>query len=211
MKATQLLLYPLVFAAVAALTVTVGAISAPAKTTAPSDHGQAAGHDESAARARPLSSQDRTFLHHVVKGSALQIALGRVAAKQAQDAGVKQFAAQTVKSFSKAARKLHAIVKHQNRRLPKSLPPGVKTLAKALAADHGTLVDTEYMGLIVPASMVAVNVFKQEAGNGQNPKLVSFAKTMLPKLERHYRMAVRVAHNPTKAPASGREGQAQSG
>jgi putative membrane protein len=203
----------LVIASIAAMAVSVGTIATPTKAATPS--GQPAAHHTSSPPAQLLSSQDRSFLHHAAKGSALQIALGKVAAKQAKRPRVKKFASQTVKRFSKAARKFHAIAKQQSVRLRKSPPPAVSTLAIALAADHGTLVDREYMGLIVPASMVAVNVFKQEISSGRNPKLVAFARAMLPKLERHYRMAVRIAHNPTKTPApapnAGHGAKAQSG
>ena len=148
-----------------------------------------------------LSDKDKAFVQMAVKGGALQIELSKVEAEQGQSPQVKRYALETVENMSKAAGMLHALASNFGMNLPQEPPQDVEKLTKALSQDKGDLIDSEYMARLVPASAVAVNRFKDEADDGQNPKLVGFAKQMLPKLEQHQKMAVRISETVGKAEA----------
>lgn len=139
---------------------------------------------------RALSSQDKAFMHKVAKGGALQIALSKVEVQQGKNPKVKKLALQTVENMSKAGGMLQAIANGLGTSLPQQPPEAVQRLKSALAADNGSLVDSEYLAQLLPASTVAVNVFKDEIDHGKNPKLVHFAKRLLPKLKKHRKMVV---------------------
>ncbi|MGE3280043.1 MAG: DUF4142 domain-containing protein [Alphaproteobacteria bacterium] len=144
-----------------------------------------AGRDESPPGITIVSEQDRFFVHKVATGAMLQIALSKVAAEQTGDPQVRQFAQNTVDQFGKAAKKLRQIAGEVGISIPEQPPGQVQTLKDALAElEIGTL-NRQYLALILPVSVVAVNMFEQEANDGANPKLVNFAQTMLPKIREH--------------------------
>lgn len=101
----------------------------------------------------------------------------------------------TIANMSMAGGMLHAMAKEAGIDLPQQPPDDVKKLRDGLAADKGGTLDHEYMAQIVPASTVAVNMFKDEVSKGENPKFVQFAKQMLPKIEKHQQMAVQLSQN----------------
>lgn len=143
----------------------------------------------------PMSDQDRTFIQKAAQGGMMQLELSKIAVERTQSPKVKQFALQSVENFAKAGGMLSAMAQSMGMQLPQQPPPEAKKLGHALAADRGKLLDQEYMALIVPASTVAVNLFKSETEGGQNPKLREFASRMLPKLEQHHKMAVQLSEN----------------
>lgn len=167
----------------------------------PSGQSEPANHEQGGPAKSPLSAKDKEFAQKVAKGGALQIELSKVELQQGQNPQVKKYALQTVENMSKAGGMLHAIASNFGLSLPEQPPPDVQKLAQALAADHGKLVDSEYIAQLVPASTVAVNLFKDEENNGKNPKLVHFAKQMMPKLQKHQKMALQISENMGKSTA----------
>ncbi|MEJ2377229.1 MAG: DUF4142 domain-containing protein [Pseudolabrys sp.] len=151
-----------------------------------------------------LSAQDEQFAHKAAAGGALQIALSKIEIDQGRYPKVVQFARTTEKNFAQGAKKLHRLAGAIGIALPQKPPADVRTLARALAADRGDLVDREYMAQMVPASTVAVNVFDAEAHSGKNRKLVLFAFHMLPKLKQHHSRALAVVANMGRAPVARR-------
>lgn len=186
--------------ALALSTSLVMAQPAPGSPKSPSPNAPGQSQPESASKSA-LSQKDKDFVQHIAKGGALQIELSKVEVQHGQNPKEKQFALQTVENMSKAAGMLHAIASNLGMKLPEQPPADVQKLKQALAADNGSLVDSEYIAQMVPASTVAVNLFKDEASNGQNQKLVEFAKQMLPKLEKHQQMAVQISENTGKKTA----------
>lgn len=178
---------PLARAALSAIAA-AAFLTAGATTSAQSDQ-----REPQSSQSAKLSEQDRFFVQKVKKGGALQVALSTVEAQQGQYPRVREFAVETVKNMSQTGGTLHAIASSQGMDLPTEPPEDVKQLKKALAANEGELVDQEYIKQVLPASVVAVNVFEDQVRNGQNPKLVSFAEKMLPKLKQHKQKAETLA------------------
>ena len=143
----------------------------------------------------PLSAQDKAFIQQAARGGMMQVQLSKFAVERSRNPKVKRFALKSVVAFSKAGGMLSAMAHGMGMQLPQQPPAMAQKLGSALAADRGTLLDQEYMAQMVPASTVAVNLFKSEANGGQNPKLRKFASRMLPKLEQHQKMAVRLSQN----------------
>lgn len=135
------------------------------------------------------------FARKAARGGMLQVSLSKVAAKQANDQQVQQFAQQTVNSMSQAGKKLQSIAKQSNLDLPKQPGEQARQLQDALAELEGDLLKRDYMWNMVAASTVAVNVFEEEAEEGSSPKLVKLAEQMLPKLQQHRQKAVQIWGN----------------
>src|SRR5437763_14287657 len=66
------------------------------------------------AKASTLSSADKALVKDAAKGGMMEVAMGRVAEKNASDSGVKSFGARMVNDHSKANEDLKAIAKEEN-------------------------------------------------------------------------------------------------
>ena len=66
------------------------------------------------ATASTLSSADKAFIKDAAKGGMMEVAMGRVAQKDASNSEVKNFGARMVKDHSKANEELKAIAKEEN-------------------------------------------------------------------------------------------------
>ena len=157
--------------------------------------GQAQQVQEEQAQQALLSEQDVEFARKAARGGMLQVALSKVATKQASSQPVQQFAQQTVDSMSQAGKQLRSIAQQLGLDLPQQPGEQTQQLQDALADLEGDLLEREYMWNMVAASTVAVNVFEEEVEDGTNPRLVSFADQMLPKLQQHREQAVQIWGN----------------
>jgi putative membrane protein len=141
----------------------------------------------------------------------MQVALSRIAATKTTNPKVRKFAVTTIANMAQAGGALHVMAKMAGKELPQQPPADVQQLARGLSADTGGTLDHEYMAQIVPASTVAVNLFKDEGQKGENPQLVAFAKKMLPKIEQHQKMAVELSQNMGQQQAKAEKGVPQGG
>jgi len=139
-----------------------------------------------------VSEQDVAFARKAAQGGMLQVVLSKVATQQAESQPVQQFAQQTVDSLSQAGKQLHSLAQQLGLDLPRQPGEQAQQLQDALADLEGDLLEREYLWNMVAASTVAVNVFEEEAEDGMNQKLVSFADQMLPKLQQHRKQAVEI-------------------
>jgi putative membrane protein len=130
-----------------------------------------------------LSDQDRHFLEKAFHGDALQIELGRTAGTQAITAQVREFATTGAQNFAKADSELRNMAAQAGYQPPSGVSGDIQSLQHGLATDNGGVVDEEYVGQILPATVAAVNLFKDESENGGAPALRQFALNILPQLE----------------------------
>ncbi len=92
------------------------------------------------APAAALSSQDRSFVNKAAKGGLMEVAMGKVAAKNATNADVKKFGQRMVADHSKANDQLAAIAKSRGLGVPKSVKAekwaGDKEYMRQMLQDH---------------------------------------------------------------------------
>ena len=81
------------------------------------------------AKESKLSSADKAFIKDAAKGGMMEVAMGRVAEKNATNSEVKNFGARMVKDHSKANEELKAIAKEENVEWPaeRKLASGSRT------------------------------------------------------------------------------------
>ena len=199
----------LVAAALLLAAVTAPALAQGPQGTAAWLRGQQAQALKPSRRQPGSSDRDKGFMQKVAADAMMQVELSKVAVERAQSPEVRQFALESVENLAKAAGALHAMAQAMGVQLPQQLSAQAEKLKQALAAEKGTLVDSEYMAHIVPASTVTVNLFKDQAENGSIPKLKQFAEEMQPKLERRQRTAKQLAENLGARPATHQAGQPQ--
>ena len=129
------------------------------------------------AKASRLSSADKAFIKDAAKGGMMEVAMGRVAEKNASDSEVKNFGARMVNDHSKANEDLKAIAKEGNVEWP------AEKEASKWKSDKG------YMDAMVKDHDKDLAEFEKEAKDGSDPKVKSFADKTAKTVRKHLEMA----------------------
>ena len=124
-----------------------------------------------------LSAADKAFIKDAAKGGMMEVAMGRVAEKNASDSEVKNFGARMVKDHGKANDELKALAKEENVELPAEKEPGKWKS------------DKDYMDMMVKDHEKDLAAFEKEAKNGSDPDLKSFASKTAEVVRKHLEMA----------------------
>lgn len=160
--------------------------------------------------AAQLGAADRKFIADASAAGMAEVEAGRLAAAKANDPRVKEFGQHMVDDHGKANDELAALAKGLG---ANAAPP---TAAQQRSHDRldramGANFDRRYINEQVREHRKAVQLFEQQANNGQNASLQQFAAGKLPTLRQHLAMAESIAqdlHGPQAkmngvAPASG--------
>ena len=107
----------------------------------------------------------------------MEVAMGRVAEKNASDNEVKNFGARMVKDHSKANENLKVIAKEENVEWPAEKEAGKWKS------------DKDYMDAMVKDHEKDLAAFEKEAKDGSDPKIKSFADKTAKTVREHLEMA----------------------
>jgi len=132
------------------------------------------------AKTSALSSADKAFIKDAAKGGMMEVAMGRVAEKNATDSEAKNFGARMVKDHSKANEELKAIAKEENVEWPAEKEAGKWKS------------DKDYMDAMVKDHEKDLAAFEKEAKDGSDPKVKSFADKTAKIVREHLEMAKEV-------------------
>ncbi len=124
-----------------------------------------------------LSSADKAFIKDAAKGGMMEVAMGRVAEKNATNEDVKSFGARMVKDHGKANDELKAIAKEE----------GVELPAEPEAGKWKS--DKDYMAAMVKDHEKDLAAFEKEAKNGSDPDVKRFASKTAATVRKHLDMA----------------------
>lgn len=139
------------------------------------------------ARSDQGQNQDRTFATRAAESGHAEVALGEIGEEKAQHDRVRQFAERMVADHTKANQELMSIAENKGITLPDETPQA--SAAAALQNMSGEQFDRAFMQRMVEDHEKAVELFEQEAKNGQDEELKAFAEKQLPILREHLRMA----------------------
>src|SRR6184192_625077 len=129
------------------------------------------------AKGRTLSSADKAFIKDAAKGGMMEVAMGRVAEKNATNSEVKTFGARMVKDHGKANEDLKGIAKEENVDWPAEKEAGKWKS------------DKDYMDAMVKDHEKDLAAFETEAKNGSDPDVKSFASKTAKTVREHLGMA----------------------
>ena len=132
---------------------------------------------ETKAKGGRLSSVDKAFIKDAAKGGMMEVAMGRVAEKNATNNEVKNFGARMMKDHSKANEDLKAIAKEENVEWPAEKEAGKWKS------------DKDYMDAMVKDHEKDLAAFEKEAKNGSDPDVKSFASKTAKTVREHLEMA----------------------
>ena len=140
-------------------------------------------------RAVPPRHDDRAFVMEAGPGGLTEVELGRLAAQKGQSADVKKFGQRMVTDHSKANAELKKLAASKGITLPTEMNAEQMAEHAKLAKLSGAEFDREYMTLMVEDHDKDVAAFLDEAKDGSDPDIKSFAAKTLPTLQEHQRMA----------------------
>ena len=155
------------------------------------------GNDGSTGDQKPLkglSDADSRFAVAAAEGGMLEVELGRLASTKTANTDVQEFASRMVTDHSKGNAELTGIASAKSLMLPTQEQVKAKhqELIAKLQKLEGAAFDREYMAAMVKDHDKDVSLFEKQVKNGRDAALQEFARTTLPTLREHQKMAKQV-------------------
>lgn len=141
------------------------------------------------ASSAPARRDDRAFAMEVAQNGIAEIALARLAARNAQSADVKRFAQRVITDHTKVGNELKPIAASKGITLPADMKPEQKATVTRLTALKGAEFDREFMTVMGESHDKSVTAFQEVARDGTDPEIKAFAAKTLPTLQEHQKMA----------------------
>ncbi len=133
-------------------------------------------------------ADDKKFVKEAALGGMTEVELGKVAAQKASDAKVKEFAQKMIDDHTKANDNLKQIASKSNMQIPSSLDAKHQSRIDKLSKLSGEEFDKAYVKDQLKDHETDVREFKDEANNGSDPNVKTFASSTLPILQEHLEM-----------------------
>lgn len=141
------------------------------------------------AQAENLSSADHQFADKAAIGGMAEVAAGKLAQDKAQDSTVREFGQRMVQDHSQANDRLKQIAAAKGMTLPTKLDKHAQQEIDKFTKLSGDEFDRSYIKAQVSDHEKVISEFEKEASSGKDSALVQFAKTTLPTLREHLKLA----------------------
>ena len=148
---------------------------------------------------------DSDFAKDAAQGGMAEVKLGQLAQDKGTSDAVKEFGKRMVDDHSAANDKLKSIAQQESVNLPTNLNKKDRATYDKLSKLSGDAFDRAYARDMVKDHQDDIAAFRQEASNGQDPQIKSFASDTLPTLQDHLKMAREMMRNvsPSNAAKNG--------
>jgi putative membrane protein len=131
---------------------------------------------------------DKKFVKDAALGGMAEVELGKLAAQKATDPKVKEFAQKMVDDHTKANDNLKQAAGKSNIQIPDALDSKHQSRIDKLSKLSGENFDKAYVKDQLKDHQTDVREFTDEAQNGSDPNVKSFASSTLPILQHHLEM-----------------------
>lgn len=132
---------------------------------------------------------DRKFVKDAAMGGLTEVAMGKLATEKASSSSIKQYGEKLVNDHSKANDQLREVAKQQRVEIPESLDSKHQSKVDKLSKLSGPAFDRAFLKQQVKDHESDVRAFKDEARNGTQPTVKTFANQTLPTLQEHLELA----------------------
>jgi putative membrane protein len=136
---------------------------------------------------------DAMFVMKASEGNMAEIALSKLAMKQAQNDKVREFAQHMIDDHTKANEQLKEIANKHQLKMAQELSKQHKDLHQKLSNIKGREFDGEFMASQVKAHREAANMYESHIKNSQLPEIRAYAQKTLPIVEMHLKKAQEIA------------------
>lgn len=147
-----------------------------------------------------FSAQDATFLGQAFQLNASEIVEANLAPSLSTNPATQQFASWMASNHSAAAASLGLIAAQLGLTLPGTFTPDQQAEFAQLQGQSGAGFDTLYSIDEVKDHQQTLTLFQQEAANGQNAAVKSYAEQLIPTLQGHLNGAAILATAATGTP-----------
>ena len=141
------------------------------------------------ASSAPARRDDRAFAMEVAQNGIAEIALARLAARNAQSADVKRFAQRVITDHTKVGNEVKQIASSKGITLPVDMKAEQKATVARLTTLKGAEFDREFITVMAESHDKSVTAFQEVARDGTDPDIKAFAAKTLPTLQEHQKMA----------------------
>jgi len=135
------------------------------------------------------NTADQLFAHEAALGGRAEIQAGKLASHKAENAAVKEFAGKMVNEHSHGADRLADIIKPESYPHSAELDMDHRVMLDQLGKASGKSFDELYIRAQIMDHQKSVQLYEWIIGNGQDPRLQSYAMDTLPAIMRHLEMA----------------------
>jgi putative membrane protein len=136
-----------------------------------------------------VSAADEQYLQTSISGDRFEIIGGKIAEKKSHNAAVRKLANTLVSDHSKSLSDAIKLAHELKIDVPSSPTPSEIWELKVVAASHGKAFNTLYSSLEVYDHLQDIQETSDEISNGTNSQIRDDAKTELPMLKMHLRLA----------------------
>lgn len=154
-----------------------------------------------------LSEQDQAFVTNAASSNQFEIQSSEMMLEALEDTqdnqGIRQFAEKMVSDHTMAGETLQSIAQAKGMMVEPDLSPAHRSMMEELNGYPADQRAPNYIHYQVLAHQDAINLFGQQANQGQDPELQSFAQQTLPTLEQHLEMAQAIQSDMSVAETSG--------
>jgi len=144
---------------------------------------------------KTLSGQrddDAEFAVEAADGGIMEVELGTLALTKASSPEVKKFAQMMVDEHTKANNELKALAQQKNITLPTVMGNERQRKYDDLGKKAGSEFDKEYIDLMVRDHKEDIDEFEDQANDGDDPELKSWASAKVATLQHHLQEAERI-------------------
>jgi putative membrane protein len=148
-----------------------------------------------AAKAAPMT--DQKFVDMAAQTDMLEAHLGQMAANQAADQAVKDYAQMLVTDHTGDYQQLTALAAKDGFTVPQGLDAAHDRMIAPFEKLKGTAFDSRYIHTMIAGHTEAIGIYTKEAADAQNADLKAYASATLPTLHKHLDGAKDLAKKPS--------------
>jgi len=138
------------------------------------------------------TDDDAEFAVEAADGGLMEVELSTLALTKASSADVKRYAQMMVDDHTKANNELKALAQQKNITLPTVMGNERQRKVDNLRDKTGAEFDKEYMDLMVSDHRDVIDEFEDQAEDGKDAELKSWASTKIEALRHHLQEAERI-------------------
>lgn len=153
------------------------------------DDAKEAAHEENEEKFEKDMKGDYKFAENAADDGMFEVQVAELAKTNASSQQVKDFAAGMVTDHSAANEELKNLAATKNISIPESLSEDKQDKYGKLAEKKGKEFDEAYADMMVKAHKDAIDLFEDEAEDGNDVELKQWAADKLPTLRHHLQMA----------------------
>jgi len=129
---------------------------------------------------------DQQFVDFAAQTDMVEVDLGQLAQDVAASQPVKDYGQMLVTDHDNDFHQLHVTAQQANLTVPSAIDgENVKTMIAPFHKLKGEAFDHRYIHEMVVGHTKAIEIYKKEAADAQNPALKSYAEEALPVLQKH--------------------------